>query len=449
MDTIQTDQEALSPSTDLFSRPTLLMSEESSHYLRVYPINSISSVSPIIYEFESDFSTLISPVDIYHVTTFKIVKSDNSDIAPEAADADDTDTQKCGPANLYGSSFFNGLDVYLSGNLIESSNNMYGYKSIIQTILSNDKQTKDTQLALSGFFNDTGEIDTNGIRSTMDKATCGNTGLHKRYQLTKYSKSFTSVSHLHADICQQGRYLIPGTSCRIKLTRASPKFCLIANSAAKNFNYVITKAYLLVKLVRPRESLRLAIENSLQLTPAQYPIKRTEVRHFNFSGNSSVITEANLFTGKLPTRVALALVETSAFEGSYKLSPFKFSAFKTTEIDLRCNGLSVTTEPLRIDLDNNDHVLPYLFLYKSTGGLLTNESIMTYEEYLNGNFIFLYDLTADGEHDQLKMHTVSTGSLSLDLRASEAPGKPITLVVLLEFESLLTCDKEHQFQVLQ
>ena len=307
--------EILSNSFDFFSKPALGISEQQSNFVHIAPNTSLDNTAPLIYDFDTDYSTFCDISQLFHYVQMKIVKSDGNDIG-DIPDGGATDEHKVAPVANFSSSFFENVELYLNGTLIESSNNLYPYKSYLQTLLSYDTQTKNCQLEATGLYDDSGEnLDGDNSRESMDKAECKNSGLKKRYELSKASKSFVSLSPVHLDLCTQGKYIQNKTNIKIRFTRAQPKFSLIANDSAKNFKYVIERAFIIVRLVKPRESLRLAIENSLDILEAMYPLRSCSLRFYSFSHNTTILNEPNLYSGPMPTRIRMGFIESSALAG--------------------------------------------------------------------------------------------------------------------------------------
>jgi hypothetical protein len=266
--------------------------------------------------------------------------------------------------------------------------------------------------------------------------------------LSKYSTPFASVSPLHLDFCTQNRYVQNRTHVKIRLTRVDPNFGLIANVDTKTFAIRIQEAFLQVRMVRPRESLRLAVEQTLENNLVKYPTKQCEMRFFTFAGTANTINEPNLYSGHLPTRIAIGLVDTDALDGHWKKSPFNFKHFNVTDVDLKVNGKSIPNDPMKIDLTNNDYVIPYTMMFTSTGGLFNNEPLIDYEQFKNGHFIYVFDLTEDGEHGLDHFHQPKSGVVSIDLRTSAPPNHSVAMVVMFEKEAILTCDKERAYRTL-
>jgi len=445
---VKTNEESLGEGTDFFTHPPIGLSEEENYYMKIHPTSSIDNNAPLIYEFDVDDSHYADLSNCYHYIKYRIMQGDRvSAIAPPAAGAAAGDAQKVAPINYFGNTLFQNIELYLNGELVETSNNLYPYKSFLQTFLSFGKDTKNTQLAVSGYYPDIGEIDTNAIRAAMPDEDCTNSGAHRRYKLSEYSQPFATLNPLHLDFCTQNRYVLNRTHVKIRLTRVDPNFGLIANADNRSFALVIPEAFLQIRMVRPRESLRLAVEEAMEHNLVKYPMKQCEMRFFTFSGTSNTISEPNLFSGHLPTRVAIGLVDTDAMDGHWQKSPFNFKHFNVTDVDFKVNGKSVPNDPIKIDMTHNDYVLPYTMLYKNTGGLFNNEALIDYEQYKHGHFLYVFDLTEDGDHDLDHFHQPKTGVISVDFRTSAPPNHSIAMIVMFEKEIILTCDNNRKYNL--
>jgi hypothetical protein len=436
---------SMNSSLDFFSTPPISTAEEGSYMMKVSPVTSIDNNVNINYDFDVDTQQYADLSQCYHHVTAKIVKSDGGDLAnPDPV----TDDEKVAFVNNIASSIFENCELSLNGKVIESTNNLYAYKSFFQTFLSTGKDIKENQLSVSGYYADTGAIDSDNILDNMEKGTCTNKGLHRRYRKSKGSKNVSLLSPVFLDMCGQKRYIQNGTNIKIKFTRANNQFALMAKVPDKNFKFVITGAYLYVRMVKPARSLRLAVEENLEVAPVKYPLKTYEMRYYTCSGNSTNLVEPSLYSGSLPTRVVFALVKTAALDGTYKTSPFKFDHYKVTDVTLKNNGCCVTNDPLRIDMGSDDYILPFFWMFKSTGGLFTNnEPVTDFEEYKNGHFIYSFDLMQDNEEGSDSFHQPGEGLLSLDMRFAEAPGHPISLVSMFEKETIIECDRERNYRI--
>ena len=119
----------------------------------------------------------------------QIVKME-AGVEKDAISADDYST-----VNLIGNSLFRQMEVYLNDcQLMDLSSSLYGYKSIIETILSYGKEAKSTHLISSGYYDESGK-ETINVQAGGDNTS----GYVRRKAHVKNSKRFSFVSQLHCD----------------------------------------------------------------------------------------------------------------------------------------------------------------------------------------------------------------------------------------------------------
>jgi len=248
------------------------------------------------------------------------------------------------------------------------------------------------------------------------------------------------------DVCTQNKYLLNKTNIKIKCYRAPNTFSLMAKENDEKYKIVIDEAFLYLRIVKLRESLRLAIESNLLKTPALYPMKQTTVRFFTHAANSSNISEQNLWTGVIPSRIVLGLVTTSSQDGKNNLSPFKFQDFNVQKIELRVNGKALpTADGIKVDMENKLYAQAYASIFLGTGGFYENSSQLTYEEYGEGNFLVMYDLTADFNNELTHFHPVNSGTVSLSISLHRATTEAVSVIALFEHEVVMKADADRNY----
>ena len=87
---------------------------------------------------------------------------------------------------------------------------------------------------------------------------------------------------------------------------------------------------------------------ALKHTTAKYPINRVECKVFpvprgNYSGN-----QHNIFQGQLPDRIVVGMVNSTAFNGSFKKNPFNFKKYDIAYLGLTVNGEHLRSKPLQL-----------------------------------------------------------------------------------------------------
>ena len=207
-----------------------------------------------------------------------------------------------GPSNLFLHSLFSQVDISLNGTLITASTNTYPYRVMTETLLSYGEDAKRTQLTFALFYKDrTGRMD------SVDLAdNAANDGLVKRRALGLDSRTFDMMGRLHADIFLQDRYMINEVGVKIKLTRIRDDFCL--TGAMVGTVQMIVQASMFVRKVKRMPSVFLAHAKTLERSPVKYPICRVVCKSFTIPQNYIDVSHEKLFSGQLPTRIVIRLV---------------------------------------------------------------------------------------------------------------------------------------------
>ena len=95
-----------------------------------------------------------------------------------------------------------------------------------------------------------------------------------------------------------------------------------------------------------QSSVALVIADKLKTTTAKYPIRRTDLKSFSVPAGALSISQANVFTGQLPDRVIITVVDNDAFNGSYTKSPYNFKNYDLNFLGVSADGIQVPQKPL-------------------------------------------------------------------------------------------------------
>ena len=125
----------------------------------------------------------------------------------------------------------------------------------------------------------------------------------------------------------QEKYLPNGIKMKLRLSRSSLRFCLVADECPSKI-----KIDTAIQTVRYYQLLPV-IANDLNQTIAQHntklPIRRVELKTVTIGTGLRSKTEDHLFQGQLPKRLFIGMVsnEGEGFNGSYETNPFFFQYF--------------------------------------------------------------------------------------------------------------------------
>ena len=237
----------------------------------------------------------------------KITKANGADLNAD---------EQVGAVNLWMHALFSQVDVFLNNKLVTPSSTAYPYRAYIETILHFSKDTKSSQLTSALLYKDkAGKMDSVNPVANADAV---NTGPTERYNLSKESKMVSMEGKIHSDLFAQERYILGGVPIKLKLVPTSAAFTLVSSADPATYKVVIEDCVFRVRRANVSSTVMIGHTEALNHTMAKYPINRVECKVFstprgNYSGN-----QPNTFQGQLPKRIVIGMVDSTAFNGSFK-----------------------------------------------------------------------------------------------------------------------------------
>ncbi len=308
------------------------------------------------------------------------------------------------------------------------------YKSYIETLLSHSK-FKGTYLEAAGFVKDT-----HTAMSDMRSKNAGgeNLGFQTRAAQVAGSKEFTVVGAVPVEFLRSDNHLAPGNKLTLTFTPAANEFFLCADK--DNFKPVYHIKSVKIRGRRLQMEQSLANELAPPNRPTHYLTSHTELHQHSLpfhltSWNTSLTSDA-----VLPKQVVVGLVQTNAVYGQYKMNPFHFNSGGLNKIMLRKNGLNIPENGYQPTFADRLCRREYYELFLSTGKHHLGRGLpITFEEFLNGYSLFVFDLTPDkcnGRHT----HGGLVGNLDLQLQWATPLGRLVNVQVMLVYDHLITID---------
>lgn len=414
---------------DLFTIPATQITLDKGRWIDHQPISSISSSTPIEYQVVGTDNYL----DLAKTMLFlrlKITKADGSALG---------NGEKVGPVNLFMQSLFKQVDLYLNGILITQSTGTYGYKSMMETLLNYGPAAQQSQLTGSLFYKDTA-----GSMDITDPAGA-NAGLKSRTAFVAESRVVDMFGVLHCDMLFSERLLLNHVDVTFKLTPNTPAFCLMSEEAGPNYKISVQNAVLKVRAVKVSPALQLHHLTELKRgINAKYPIRRVDCKTYTIPTGNPSITKDDLFNGQVPKRIALGMVDSTAFNGSYAKNPFNFKLYGANSIKLSVDGEMVPFQPLNLKLAQaaqRNFMEAYQTLFSGTGRLFADSGInISRQDYNQGYGLIVFDLTPDLCSTSDHFNQKQKGNVSLDVQFNSGLTGAINLIVFGEFESIIEID---------
>ncbi|KAL3090689.1 hypothetical protein niasHS_004481 [Heterodera schachtii] len=252
---------------------------------------------------------------------------------------EDTDV-KVSTIQGIGQTFVQQLKVTVGNTEVYDSGNLYPFKAYITNELSFPVNAKKNFLGSTGYYHTERHND-----ETDD-------GFKERCKVFKGGNSAQFLSRLDFDLGNQELYLLNNLDLLFTIYKAKDAFLLQTLKANDDTKYRLTvhdvKIY--AKMIEVQPSLNMNLYKTLEKQPATYAVRKTEIKS-SYISSGRYEFEYNVFSSTIPRRVTIALVSNSAFNGDYKLTPFKFDPFDLREISVHAGGMPVQQPHQQPDAD--------------------------------------------------------------------------------------------------
>jgi len=424
-----------SPQLDLFTTPMTQTSIESGSWAEFNPIGVISDTMPIEFDINGAGTSYIDLSQTQLIVRAQLLKADGTAI---------DNTIHVAPCNLFLHSMFSEIDVKLNGTLITSSNNTYPYRAYIETLLSYGRDAKRSQLTSALYYKDEGG-DAGFKEGDPTNAAATNKGMVKRNSFFKNGEIVPMQGPIHLDLLFQDRYLPSDVGAQLRFVRSKDTFSLMSDTAGATFRVKIHECKLLIRKVNISPSVFIAQAKAFEVGNAKYPIRRVVCKSYSVGTGMRDNVHEGLFTGQIPSRIVIAMVENQAFNGSYERNPFNFKHFNLSSIKIYVDGqVHSNIKAIECDFEHHQSLPAFLSLFVGSGKYRRDEGLdIDREEYERGFTLFAYDLSPDLTEEGY-FNLVKEGSVRVELKFSQALPNTINVIAYAEFETIIEINREKQ-----
>jgi hypothetical protein len=352
---------------------------------------------------------------------------------PKAGSAVD---EKAAPVNMILHAMFNQIDIFINGERMNQSTNMYPYKAFIKTMLYYGEDAKKTQLKAQGYMTENSD--------NLDDFTNDNISYFWRQQLFKGSKTVDFEGPLMEDVMQMDKYLLNGMRVQIKLYPALKKFYIMGSDVSKDYKLEIVDVFFRACMVKVNPGVILGHAAALsEGRNAVYDYTRVETKSYSVSKDTSNVYLDNMFQGNRPSKVVFGFVASAAYNGDFTRNPFKFHHYNVTDVKVVVDGQTVPGRPLKIDFNSaagRSFIGAYVNMYESLG--MTGKDYgggITPELFAKGHTLFVYNLEPMPPNEQYA-NLKRRSNVRVELNFKEALPETITIVVYAEHTSYFEVD---------
>ena len=393
----------------IFDRPSQQVVIERGSFEEIYPTNAFTgngdiefNINGSQYEYLDLRDTLLS-LKVHVTADGKENLKADSDVIP---------------SNYLFHSLFSDVIVGLNSTKVEGGNNNYGKKSLIETILNFNNDSKKTILKPVGYYKNEEEAK----------------------KMIALSESFTLCSTLQLDIFEQPQYLIPGINVHVRCIRAPAKLTLKSKNSKPSID--ILEAKLFVRRVKVDQSVTLGHQIGLSKQNAIYPIKSKEVVSFTMSTGSSSFYKEQLFGDRrLPNFILVTFQSADSYLGTFSTSSSEFEHFNLTSLTLSKN--TDYREKYTQDFQSNNYTTSYVqSLIRNLGYLDKNMNCgITLEEFKTKYPFFTFVLAPDFDLNQSQLP--QQGNLKLDIKFATPLVESAYVIIYGVFENEIQVTSNH------
>ena len=311
----------------------------------------------------------------------------------------------------------------------DSAPKSYSYRAYMDNLLSFSKGAKEQSLKYHGF-----EQDTPGGFEDVNKLTASNTnsGFKKRSELFCTPNFFHFSVKLRIDLANIDQFLQPGVQMRFEIERNSDAFALLSDVGDDvTFEFEIKDSTIEFDKMIPTPEYLNHFEKNILQEPLIYSYDKSQIHYFPYSANVNDLSIYSMFhTDKLPSYLVFGLVDNDAFDGSVSKNPYNFKHFDLKEFYLLVNGISVPTQPVKLNITSMDYHQTYVNEFLDKLKLKnSNDSIgISANDWINGSFFWIVDLNVD-KCCNFHEHNSKGGTIHLKLQTKTALPKTTRLIV--------------------
>ncbi|KAF8367028.1 hypothetical protein PRIPAC_84857 [Pristionchus pacificus] len=338
---------------------------------------------------------------------------------------------------MIGKTLFKQFQIYLNGILVEDSSPLYAWRSIIETELNFDKETKNSTLSLAGYAS---EDALNDPKSA---------GYKRRMGWVQKDGEAQFAATLNLNLFNQPRLLLNYVDFKLVAYLNDPKFVIdsfeldtdLKAPDAATYTYELLDINLLLHEYELHDSASMAIEQLLkQEKMITYPLTNVEMRSFYVAPGRFDTPECRLLTSALPKRVVMCMVDAQSFLGSHVKTPFNFGHFDVKDAFIECGGRTIPSRPLNLDFEKDRYMPAYLNMLEGTGmGRSAGNNGITREMFKNGSAFFVFEISSSLDSETFDL--INLGTTSFNIKFNKAtPVGGLYCILHCEYDSILTID---------
>ena len=395
---------AINSRLDLFSTPPINISNQKCTIQTYDPIHAVNVDAPIIFVIPGD-TDYINLEESFFRFKIKVVQNNGNNLA------DDMDNHVSFVNNIF-CSLFKTVKCRLNGHEITPSDDLYAYKSYIETLFSASSDSKN-KLPMQGWKANTG--------GANDITAAGNPAFAVRAALCNRSRICEYFGRPFIDLFKNRKNILPHVRIELIFYMNTPSFVIQHDNDAivreELFKYVISDVQMFIRKETVAPNTFEPIEKRLLSTPAKYFYPMSTIKQFHILAGATSFRADDVFTNNIPVKILATFVQADNFSGTYTTDPFYLNPSDAIEsIEFYKNGVKIGHQrPVQVNLaaNSSDLFLNYADILAATGNVAPSEGMMFKPEAMRlGYFFSAFDLCPDGDDTAAHRYMTEKGNIS-------------------------------------
>lgn len=360
---------------------------------------------------------------------------------PLKAAVDINDWKNVSVVNNFMNSLFKQVDLVIGDRSVTLAHQTYPYKTDFEIKLGKSKEAKETYLTSGLWYEDnTGEPESiNEVRGKFFAPSSDSTTLTQ-------GKEVDLMGRIQLPMFEQKRALLGGCNIRIKLIPNDPSFYIMCKNTVRVETVDFLDSALFIHRSKISRPLLEGHLKGLEVGNAIYLLRESFVVPVTVNKGTMDTIIDNVHNGQLPKRAFVAFVEHNAYNGSDQLNPYNYQHFDLNYLAFFLNGIQYPEKAFTPDFGKGLYVREYLNLFEATNQDNIDSCInLNREAFLKGNNIFAVNFAPDlqsGCCSSGYVNPIKFGSLRLQVRFNKPLEKAITVLVYLDYDTLLEINQE-------
>lgn len=416
---------------DVYHDLTYDVSIENTNQSIYYPLHSCENKSaPLIFNITGNDVNHLNTAESHLYIRAKIVDKHGKDVPYEA----DKAKSSYALINLGLMSLFSSVEIKVNDTEAQKSTKWYAEKCMFETLLGKGKDWKKSFGAASGYFRSKDENDTN------DQSYVSRTNMVDK------SRVFELMGRPHLNLLNQTRFLPPMTDVKLEFHRSSDAYCIQTKGThpPENIQVQILEAeFIINKHIIHKKTWEDQYRRWIGGHPLIYPMRDAEMKSYNLAVGLRQDFNETTILGYLPDKVVIALCDAKSLHGSYDTNPHIYMSHGLSAINLTVNSDVTTVQNIECDYDDNRSLKAYSALFENLGFANCDSGLeMTKDEFTKSKSLFVFDL----RHMRNAAATPRHGNCVINLRFKEALKKALTVLVYLDYQSVMYLHSNRRVQ---